>query len=274
MSPGRRNVKSRLSQGRIYHPRFALLPSMFPPTQPVDAPDRRPGKPAPDPDEPPSDEAGASGHTALSSLSPSLLQDLQRFAPAGPTRELLEVLAAGVRHTQPLAIDLAWGQSALTLSLFPRARTVHSPLPMSDFLASDLASLQVRQVRPALLRPPGDAAASASIGDVARYAPRSPLLWAIALRGARSALLPELAGQAAFRVAPGVRLSGLDMPGAMASCITRLRRQTSNLADIAGWHDIGPERATRLLNALYLQSGLIVSRSHPAATNAGWTGYD
>ena len=29
----------------------------------------------------------------------------------------------------------------------------------------------------------------------------------------------------------------------------------------------------RLLNALYLQSGLIVSRTHPAATNDGWTGY-
>ena len=36
---------------------------------------------------------------------------------------------------------------------------------------------------------------------------------------------------------------------------------------------MGPQRAMRLLNALYLQSGLIVSRTHPAATNDGWTGY-
>jgi hypothetical protein len=29
----------------------------------------------------------------------------------------------------------------------------------------------------------------------------------------------------------------------------------------------------RLLNALYLQSALIISRTHPAATNEGWFGY-
>ena len=29
-------------------------------------------------------------------------------------------------------------------------------------------------------------------------------------------------------------------------------------------------RAARLLNGLYLQAGLMVSRTHPAATNEGW----
>lgn len=237
---------------------------MFPSTQPMDAAES-------------SGHGGqrshrAAGNTALSSLSPSLLQDLQRFDQGHAPHELLEVLAAGIRHTQPLAIDFAWGRSALTLSMFPLARAVHCPLPMADLLASDLASLQVRQVRPALLRPPVDTA-PASADDASRYAPLSPLLWQTALRGARSALLPELAGQAAYRVAPGISLSGLHMPGVVAACITRLRRQTCNLADIAGWHGIGPERAMRMLNALYLQSGLIVSRTHPAATNAGWTGY-
>lgn len=32
------------------------------------------------------------------------------------------------------------------------------------------------------------------------------------------------------------------------------------------------ERASRLLNALYLQSGLIVSRAHPAAFSESWFG--
>jgi hypothetical protein len=95
----------------------------------------------------------------------------------------------------------------------------------------------------------------------------------VALRGARDALLPELAGQAAYRVSPGISLGGLTVPGAMAVCITRLRRHTCNLREIASWPDVGPQRAMRLLNALYLQSGLIVSRTHPAATNDGWTGY-
>jgi hypothetical protein len=228
------------------------------------------------------------GHTALGALSPSLLQDLQRFDPASPQRELLEVLAAAIRHTQPLAIDLAWGESTLTLRVFPLQRRVYCRLPLTDILASDLGALQVRQVRPAGLRPPDDApraliaaalqpgsaaARQTGAGDAAHCAPLAPLLWTIAMRGARAALLPELAGPAAYRVAPDLSLSGLDLPGAMAACIHRLRRQTCNLPDIAGWPGVGNERATRLLNALYLQSGLIVSRSHPAATVEGWTGY-
>ena len=261
---------------------------MFPTTLPMAAPDSRPPilqpniQPIAQPITPvgagpagpraASPAPGGQVHTALSSLSPSLLQDLLRFDQDKPQRELLEVLAAGVRHTQPLAIGLAWDRQALTLTMFPAQRLVHCPMAMADFLAGDLESLQVLQVQPATLRPPGSAE-GARIGNPALYAPLGPLLWAVALRGSRETLLPELAGQAAYRVAPGVTLGGLNVPGAMAACINRLRRQTSNLREIAEWHQIGVPRATRLLNALYLQSGLIVSRSHPAATNEGWTGY-
>lgn len=246
---------------------------MFPSTQPMDAAEYRRAPPRQPrvarlntPPEPP--------HTTLSSLTPSLMQDLMRFElePGGLQRELLEVLAACVRHTQPLAIKLAWEQQVLTLSVFPLDRLVHCPMPMAELLSGNLAALRVLLVHPAALRPPGNAE-RARVGQPAHYAPLGPLLWAVALRGARPALLPELAGQAAYRVAPGISWAGLDVPGAMAACIARLRRQTSNLRDIAEWQGIGTERAMRLLNALYLQSGLIVSRTHPAATNEGWSGY-
>ncbi|MES2717732.1 MAG: hypothetical protein V4795_18340 [Pseudomonadota bacterium] len=232
---------------------------MFPSTQPMDAADSRPLHPA---------------HTALSSLSPSLLQDLLRFeASAGPQRELLEVLAACVRHTQPLAITLAApGRSVLVVSVFPLDRQVHCPVPLAELLAGDLAAVQVLEVQPARWRAPGSTDAH-RIDRPECYTPLGPLLWAVALRGAREALLPELAGQAAYRVSPGISLSGLEVPGAMAACITRLRRHTCNLRDMSSWPGVGPGRAMRLLNALYLQSGLIVSRTHPAATNDGWTGY-
>jgi len=46
--------------------------------------------------------------------------------------------------------------------------------------------------------------------------------------------------------------------------------QTSNLREMAGWPGFDRERAMRLLNALYLQAGLIISRTNPAATNDGW----
>lgn len=114
------------------------------------------------------------------------MQNLLRFDAANPQRELLEVLAAGVRHTQPLAIDLDWQRQSLTLSVFPSHRLVFCPIVMADFLAGPLKSLQVRQVQPATLRPPGSADA-ARIGNPAIYAPLEPLLWAVALRGARDA---------------------------------------------------------------------------------------
>ncbi len=215
--------------------------------------------------------AGEASHTALTSLSPSLLQDLQRFEAGGPQRELLEVLAAAIRHTQTLAIDLRQGDLLISLVVYPMTRQVQAtttqrpaqPMPLAQLLQTDLGTLQVRQVRP-----PGQAGHDSNQAETI-----NPLLWAVALRGARGALLPELAGQAAYRVAPGLDLAGLAVPGAMALCIEHLRGRTCNLAAIAGWHSIGSARATRLLNALYLQSGLIVSRSHPAATNLGWAGY-
>ena len=236
--------------------------------------------------------APEAGHTALSSLSPSLLQDLQRFDSGQPQRELLEVLAAALRHTQALAIDLSWGASALTLTVFPQQRRLHCPLPLADWAAHDLGALQVRRVRPALMHAPAAAQPAqvalsrAESPDTDQLDPGqrgsaghddpgalAPLLWRVALQGSRAALLPELQGPAGYRVAPGLSLVGLDVPGAMANCIARLRRQTCNLAEIAGWTGVGKERATRLLNALYLQSGLIVSRSHPAATTEDWRGY-
>ena len=215
--------------------------------------------------------AGEASHTALTSLSPSLLQDLQRFEAGGPQRELLEVLAAAIRHTQTLAIDLRQGDLLISLIVYPMTRQVQvttaqrppQRMPLAQLLQTDLATLQVRHVRP-----PGEAGYDTSQAETI-----NPLLWAVALLGARGALLPELAGQAAYRVAPGLDLDGLAVRGAMALCIQHLRGRTCNLAEIAGWHSIGSARATRLLNALYLQSGLIVSRSHPAATNVGWAGY-
>jgi len=239
---------------------------MFPSTRPMDAADSQP-PPAP------RTAAHSASHTALSSLSPSLLQDLLRFEPAGTQRALLEVLAACVRHTQPLAITVGAPDLApLVLSVFPTDRQVHCAYPLADVLAGDLAGLQVLEVQPARWRAPGSTDAH-RVDQPVLYAPLGPLLWAVALHGARGTLLPELAGQAAYRVSPGLALGGLMVPGSMASCITRLRRRTCNLREIAGWPDVGPARAMRLLNALYLQSGLIVSRTHPAATNDGWTGY-
>ena len=218
---------------------------------------------------PVADQAG----TTLNSLSPSLLQDLMRFdQPGGKPRELLEVLAAGLRHTQPLAITLGLDRQILSLNIFPTERLMHCRLPAEAFLAENLAQLQVLQVQPASLRPPGHADV-ARVDLPTRYASLGALVWGVALRGGRRVLLPELAGQAAYRLSPGASLSGLALPPALAEAVQRLHGQSRNLRDIARLPGLDTEQAMRLLNALYLQSALIVSRSHPAATNEGWAGY-
>jgi len=156
------------------------------------------------------------------------------------------------------------------LTLFPAERLAHCPVSMPQFLTSRLSELQVMQVEPAMLRAPGHHDASL-VGEIQMYSPLAPLLWEMALRGARDRLLPEIDGTAAYRVAPGVSLRGLEMPSILGRAVDRLRRRTCNLREMASWPGLDRERAMRLLNALYLQGGLIVSRMHPSAASPdGW----
>jgi hypothetical protein len=204
-------------------------------------------------------------------LSSSLLADLRRVEEHGRKTDVLEVLAACIRHTQRVMIHLQSDDKVLPLTVFALERVVHCPLDMHTFLASRLSELHVLHVEPALLRPPGDAETSL-VADLRQYHPLSPLLWELALRGTRDELLPEIAGPAAYRVAPSVDLQGLSVSGTLRAVIERLRRHTTGLRELASWPGLDRVRASRLLNALYLQAGLIVSRSHPEAMGESWFG--
>src|SRR5205085_76259 len=98
----------------------------------------------------------------------------------------------------------------------------------------------------------------------------APVLWELAMRGGRSELLPEIAGPAVYRVAPGLALTNLPVASDLVAAIYRLRRQASTLREISEWAGFDRQKALRLLNALYLQAGLMVSRSHPDAISEGW----
>ncbi len=205
--------------------------------------------------------------TRLSSLSPSLLQDLLRFERGGRGSELLEVLAAALRHGRDLLIHLGLGAHVIPLTVFPAERLAHAPLPPAQLLRLKLETLEVLQVEPALLAAPGR---GALVAERALYGPLGALTWALAMRGARDTLLPELDGAAAFRVTPGADLRGLAEGESLTAAIARLRREATNLREVADWPGFDRARAARLVNALYLQLALIVSRTHPAATNEGW----
>jgi len=200
---------------------------------------------------------GGAPSTLQASLHPSMLQDLQRFvAPAqgGPGLEALEVMAAAVRHCRALRLMLAHESHVLPLTVMPRQRLVHGPLPLAQWSLLRWSTMKVLQVEPVDTEDaPGPGSHSAPLGLV---------LWALALHGTRAELLPEIAGPVGYRITPTTDLSGLDMGGLLAAAVERLQRQTTTLAEISQWPGFDRERATRLLNGLYLQAGLMVTRSH------------
>lgn len=215
------------------------------------------------------DGQGRPSASKLASLSPSLLQDLMRFEQPGRQTEVLEVMAACMRHGRALCVHLQSGEKVVPLTLFPLERLAHAPVPMEEFLRGDLAALQVMHVEPALLKPLGDPQV-ALVGERHLYHPMATVTWELAMRGARTDLLPEIAGPAAYRVVPGLNLKLLPLHGEVHEAVRRLQRQTTNLREIGEWPGMDRQRAMRLLNALYLQAGLIISRTHPAAMNDRW----
>ena len=209
--------------------------------------------------------------TRLAQLSPSLQADLQRFEQRGGSSEAVEVVAACIRHSTRVTIYLQCADRVVPLTVFPHERLVHCPMDIGELIARHLPQLRVMHLEPATLRPPGDAEREL-IGDSRLYHPIAPLLWELAVRGPRRELLPEIAGPAVYRASPGLNLRGLPVNGALRAAIDRLRRQATSLSGIAAWPAFDRERSARLLNALYLQAGLIVSRSHPNAVRDGWFG--
>jgi hypothetical protein len=201
------------------------------------------------------------GSTRLSQLDPLLLKDLQRFearARAGEGLELVEIIAAAVRHNRALRLMVEHAEHILPLTVRPRDRTVHAPLSAADWEALPWPTLRVLQVEPALGPDPVPS-------PLSQLTPLQPVLWALALQGARAELLPEIAGPAAYRIAPTTDLAALALDGALGTAVARLQRETVSLEGLSRFAGMNRERACRLLNGLYLQAGLIVSRAHPAA---------
>jgi hypothetical protein len=213
-------------------------------------------------------DADAAG---LSQLSPSLQADLLRFETGGGGSEAVEVIAACLRHAAHLTMHLQCADRVVPLTVFAPERLVHCPMSLAELVERHLSQVQVMNVEPALLRPLGDSQ-HVLIGASHLYHPLAPLLWELAMRGPRRELLPEIVGPAVYRVAPGFDAAGLPASGVLKAAIERLRRQTANLSELASWPALDRERASRLLNALYLQAGLIVSRSHPDAVRESWFG--
>ena len=197
-------------------------------------------------------------------LPSTLLTDLTRLEQVGASSEVLEVVAACMRHREPALLCLQCEGLVWPVTLFPGQVVYHSPRNMTQMLPAAFARVTLLSVEPPGVRPPGHWMQE-RVAHVDHYRPLQPLLWQIALDGPRSALLAEIAGPAAYRALKNPDEEGMVLGGAMRSAALRLRRESVPLREIAGWPGMSTERASRLLNALYLGSALLASRSHPAA---------
>ena len=206
-------------------------------------------------------------------LPTTLMADLQRLQANPAANDVLEVIAACLRNREAALLYLAHGPYVWPVTLFPTQQLYHSPVDVSDIAAeTSLARLTLISAEPPGVLPPGHHRHE-RVAASDKYRPISALLWAVALNGPRDQVLAEIGGKAAYRLAGRIE----DLPhalGALLPAAVRLRHDSASLRDIAAWPGMSPQRAARLLNALYLTGGLMVTRSHPAARDqpAGWRG--
>lgn len=213
-------------------------------------------------------ETGTSGFAKLDDgatvLPTTLLADLSRMDADPHERDALEVLAACVRNRDAALIYLGHEDLVWPVTVFPAQMLYHSPRDMALASQAGLADLSFIDIEPPGVRVPGHWMHE-RVASVEQYRSLSDLLWLVALSGPRSAPLAEIGGTAAYRALKDVAAEGQVLSGALGSAATRLRRETVALRDIAAWPGMSVERASRLLNALYLTGGLMMTRTHPAA---------
>lgn len=213
-------------------------------------------------------ETGRSGFMRLDgrpTLLPTTLQaDLARLEEHDAGDDVLEVVAACMRHREPALLCLRHEQLVWPVTLFPTEGLYHSPRDMGQASKDGLAGLKVITTEPPGVRPPGHWMYE-RIGSVDQYRPLLPWLWAVALHGPRRTLLTEIGGTAAYRALSRSAEGRPAITGALGSALERLHRESVSCREIARWPGMSPERAARLLNALYLSADLMVTRANPAA---------
>jgi len=196
-------------------------------------------------------------------LPTTMLTDLRQLERRREASDPVEVLAACMRHRQSALLCLQYEELVWPVTVFPHERLYHSPRDMALAAPMALAGLTLLSCDAPGVRAPGHYMHE-RVGRDQHYRPLRPLLWNIALNGPRSELLAEIGGPAAYRATVS-REDKLFAPGALGPAADRLRRDAASLREIAKWPGMSTERASRLLNAMYLISGLIVMRTHPSA---------
>jgi hypothetical protein len=197
-------------------------------------------------------------------ISTTLQGELSALERRRESADVLEVVAACVRLREAALLYLQCDEGVWPVTLFPEQMLYHSPRSLLLGTSRALGTLKTLDVEPPGVRPPGHWMHE-RIAQADAYHPLAPALWTLALKGARIDLLKEIAGTAAYRALRNPAAQDLATPGALGPAVERLRKESAPLRRIASWPGMSVERASRLLNGLYLTSNLIISRAHHSA---------
>jgi hypothetical protein len=219
-------------------------------------------------------QTGTSGFARLDGptvLPTTLLADLQNLHSDTFIGDVLQVMAACLRHREAALLCLQHEQLVWPITLFPAQMLYHSPRDMAQASMNGMATLSVLTVEPPGVKPPGHWMHE-RVAHADQYRPLAPLMWAMALYGPRSSLLDEIGGKSTYRVVNGPDGELPNVTGAMGSAVQRMRRESSSQRDIAGWPGMSAERANRLLNAMYLSGNLMTIRTQATAPSRPYFG--
>jgi hypothetical protein len=157
-----------------------------------------------------------------------------------------------------MALKVRVMSRGVSLAVFPRQRLFQCEVDLCALPPADMACLELVKVE---TLPPVEP--TAPIVGRQGIGPLSLLLWLMAKHGATEDLLPEIAGPAVYRVSPGLQIEALPPDPEVLEVLRAMRRRPCTLDELAQTPGFSRARACRLLNAVYLQAGLIVSRSLP-----------
>ncbi len=205
--------------------------------------------------------SGTSAYAGLdetSLLSSSLMSELNVLRQHGSDDDTLEVFSACLRHAEATLVYLQYEQHVWPVTLFPAHRLCHSPRDLSQASLSGLAQIRFLRAEPPGVRPPGHSEQE-RVMPAAQYRPVGPLLRMLALHGPRKSLLSAITSKTSFRLNPGAVVQSLGLSGALGSAARRMRVEAASLREVTGWPGMNAERASRLINALYLSGELILS---------------
>ena len=235
----------------------------------------RPWIPAwpPVPDDPslPADDAShpapppTTGFAPTTSIFSSSMQaELRRLERVALGDDPLEGVAATMRLRERMLLRLGLGGEVARLAISPPEGTFVADTDWSRELPPLLGRARLVSAEPL----PFDAPESRAGGGAGPPLPLSTLLWALALFGPRSTLLTLIEQPSRYRMAAH-ESTPLRAAGAIGSAMARLRQEPADLDEIARWPGMTPERASRLINALYLTSNLMVLRGRGGG-GGGW----